>query len=161
MTEPLSAAGEPDRVRILVVDDAAELRLLVALVLEDEPGWEVVGEAGDGVEAIEQAGRHEIDMVLLDAGMPVMDGLEALPVLRQQLPDALLVMLTAFPLESIMPASLEAGADACLDKVNLVEELVPSLRTLVDHHRARLSPGAGPPGSADGQPTAEHRLQLD
>ena len=114
--------------RVLVVDDAADLRLLIALVLEEEPGWVIVGEAGDGAEAVNQAGRLDPDLVLLDAAMPVMDGLEALPLLRKALPESLLVMLTAFPRGTLESAATEVGADAVLDKMNLVEELVPSLR---------------------------------
>lgn len=127
-----------DELRVLVVDDAADLRLLIALVLEEEPGWVIVGEAGDGAEAVAQAGRLEPDLVLLDAAMPVMDGLEALPLLRKALPESLLVMLTAFPRGTLESAATEVGADAVLDKMNLVEELVPSLREMVS---ARTFPG--------------------
>jgi CheY-like chemotaxis protein len=120
-----------DELRVLVVDDAADLRLLISLVLEEEPGWVIVGEAGDGAEAVTEAGRLAPDLVLLDAAMPVMDGLEALPLLRAALPDALLVMLTAFPRGTLESAATEVGADAVLDKMHLVEELVPSLREMV------------------------------
>ncbi len=127
-----------DELRVLVVDDAADLRLLIALVLEEEPGWVIVGEAGDGAEAVTEAGRLDPHLVLLDAAMPVMDGLEALPLLRSALPDSLLVMLTAFPRGTLESAATEVGADAVLDKMNLVEELVPSLRELIG---ARTMPG--------------------
>ncbi|MDR7360519.1 response regulator transcription factor [Nocardioides marmoribigeumensis] len=124
-----------DELRVLVVDDAADLRFLISLVLEEEPSWVIVGEAGDGADAVDQAGRLDPHLVLVDAAMPVMDGLETLPRLRAVLPDALLVMLTAFPRGTLESAADEAGADACLDKMNLVEELVPSLRRLVDLRR--------------------------
>ena len=124
--------------RVLVVDDAADLRLLIALVLEEEPGWVIVGEAGDGAEAVTEAARLDPHLVLIDAAMPVMDGLEALPLLRENLPDALLVMLTAFPRGTLESVASEVGADAVLDKMNLVEDLVPSLRAMV---AARTLPG--------------------
>ena len=124
--------------RVLVVDDAADLRLLISLVLEEEPGWVIVGEAGDGAEAVTEAGRLDPHLVLLDAAMPVMDGLEALPLLREALPDAVLVMLTAFPRGTLESAASDVGADAVLDKMNLVDELVPALRELVG---ARTFPG--------------------
>ena len=120
-----------DDLRVLVVDDAADLRFLISLVLEEEPGWVIVGEAGDGAQAVTQAALLDPHLVLLDAAMPVMDGLETLPQLRSLLPEALLVMLTAFPRGTLHQAATDAGADACLDKMNLVEDLVPSLRGLV------------------------------
>jgi CheY-like chemotaxis protein len=127
-----------DELRVLVVDDAADLRLLIALVLEEEPGWVIVGEAGDGQEAVAQATRLDPHLVLVDAAMPVMDGLETLPRLRTLLPESLLVMLTAFPRGTLEDAAAEAGADACLDKMNLAEDLVPALRDLL---AARTLPG--------------------
>ena len=130
------------------MDDAVELRLLIALVLEEEPGWVIVGEAGDGAEAVVEAGRLRPDLVLVDAAMPVMDGLEALPRLRAILPEAWLVMLTAFPRGTLEAAATEAGADACLDKMNLAEDLVPALRALVGS-RARPQP-AQPDGGGRG-----------
>ena len=133
-----------DDLRVLVVDDAADLRFLISLVLEDEPSWIIVGEAGDGAEAVAQAALHDPHLVLVDAAMPVMDGLETLPQLRSLLPDALLVMLTAFPRGTLEEAATDAGADACLDKMNLVDDLVPSLRELV-HGRSLPGPRAWAP----------------
>ena len=121
-----------DELRVMVVDDAADLRFLIALLLEDEPGWVIAGEAGDGAEALAMAAEVGPDLVLVDAAMPVMDGLEALSRLRSVLPDSLLVMLTAFPRGTLEAAASEAGADACLDKMNLADDLMPSLRGLVD-----------------------------
>jgi CheY-like chemotaxis protein len=146
----------PD-LRVLVVDDAADLRLLIALVLEEEPDWVLVGEAGDGKEAIEKARRLRPDLVLLDAAMPVMDGLEALPDLRDLLPDGVLVMLTAFPRGSLEEAAAEAGADAVLDKMNLAEDLVPALRELTRDagHVGTTAKNEVEPGAA--LPTARFR----
>ena len=116
---------------MLVVDDAPDLRFLITLLLEDEPDWTVVGEAANGAQAVESATEHTPDLVIIDAAMPVMGGIEALPRLRELLPGSLLVMVTAFPRGQLESAAADAGADACLDKLNLVEQLVPSLRLLV------------------------------
>ena len=118
-------------VRVMVVDDTMEVRMLVGLLLQDEPTWVIVGEAANGAEAITRATETQPDMVLLDISMPVMDGLEALPGLRATLPDALLVLLTAFPVPDINDQAIAAGADACLDKVNMATSLMPALRELV------------------------------
>jgi CheY-like chemotaxis protein len=117
--------------RFLVVDDAREVRWLVGILLEDVPTWTVAGEAGDGAQAIARARELHPDVVLLDMSMPVMDGLEALPELRCALPEALIVLLTAFPVADVVEIAQSFGADACLDKVDMATELVPALQRLV------------------------------
>ena len=134
-----NAGGTSDGVRILVVDDTMEVRMLVGLLLQEEPTWTVVGEAGNGAEAIKRATETQPDLVLLDISMPVMDGLEALPGLRQALPDGLLVLLTAFPVSDVNDLAVAAGADACLDKVNMASSLVPALQDLLVVKRAQLA----------------------
>lgn len=141
--------GGDDVVRVLVVDDTMEVRLLVGLLLQDEPTWTVVGEASNGAEAIKRAIETEPDMVLLDISMPVMDGLEALPGLRSALPDALLVLLTAFPVSDINDMAVAAGADACLDKVNMATSLMPALRDLLAE-KSFPSPRSGSDGPREG-----------
>ncbi len=133
--------------RVLVVDDSADLRMLIGLTLEAEPTWTIVGEAGDGAQGLALARSLYPDLVLVDAAMPVMDGLEALPRLRALLPDALLVVLTAFPSGTLDAEAARAGADACLDKLDLVEDLVPAVRDLL--RAAHLpDPRPGCPASA-------------
>ncbi len=118
----------PGPVRFFLVDDAPEVRWLVRALLEDEPTWQVVGEAGDGRQGVDGAARTQPHVVLLDLNMPVMDGLEALPRLRRLLPDALLVLLTSFPVSEVHDSARSSGADACLDKVGMATDLVPALR---------------------------------
>ncbi len=120
-----------DTLRVLVVDDTPEVRLLVGFLLEEEPSWTVVAEATNGIEAIERAQSARPDLVLLDMSMPRMDGLEALPRLRRLLPEAVLVLLTAFPVTDLREVATACGADACLDKVDMAFTLVPALRSLV------------------------------
>jgi DNA-binding NarL/FixJ family response regulator len=81
--------------RVLLCDDCVPVRELVRLVLELE-GIEVVGEVGDGGAAIEEAGRCQPDVVLLDLSMPAMDGLEALPEICRAAPHAKVVVLSGF-----------------------------------------------------------------
>ena len=130
------ARGTPDQrtgpLRVLVVDDTREVRWLIGILLEEEPAWSVVAEAGDGAEAIVRAEENCPDVVLLDMSMPVMDGLEALPHLRHHLPDALIVLVTAFPVADVVEVARSRGADACLDKIDMAAALVPALRGLLD-----------------------------
>lgn len=104
------------RVRTLLVDDAVELRVLIRRALEASGRYEVVGEAGDGLEAIELAALLRPDLVLLDLSMPRMDGLEALPALREASPAAAVVVLSGHAQELAAESALAAGAVAYLEK---------------------------------------------
>jgi len=119
-----------ERDRVLVVDDAANLRELLTLLLEVEDDFEVVGTAADGRQAIEAAELLRPDVVLLDLAMPVMDGLQALPELRAHLPLARIVIFSGFEHEALAEEALAAGADAYIEKGTSVTQLVTQLREL-------------------------------
>lgn len=129
---PVRAEAAP--VRVVVVDDAPDLRELITLVLGRRGAgrWSVVGSAGDGIAAVETVAEHRPDVVLLDIAMPVMDGLQALPLVRRACPEALIVMLSAFPSGSARASALAQGAHAYLEKEDLVATLVPKLTALVE-----------------------------
>jgi DNA-binding NarL/FixJ family response regulator len=133
------------RERVLVVDDAANLRELLTVLLDVEDDFEVVGTAADGAQAIERAGALQPDVVLLDLAMPVMDGLQALPGLREQLPHARIVIFSGFEHEALAKQAIEAGADAYIEKGTSVMQLVARLRQLRQTARgdAEASPGGG------------------
>lgn len=100
----------------MICDDQAAFRQLVAIVLGLEPGIEVVGEAGDGREAIELTAKLLPNVLLLDIAMPEMDGLEALPLVRAASPATEVVMLTGLTAASIRERALAAGASAFIEK---------------------------------------------
>jgi DNA-binding NarL/FixJ family response regulator len=131
------------RERVLVVDDAANLRELLTVLLDVEDDFEVVGTAADGAQAIERAAALQPDVVLLDLAMPVMDGLQALPGLREQLPHARIVIFSGFEHEALAKQAIEAGADAYVEKGTSVMQLVARLRQLRQAARgdAEASPG--------------------
>ena len=112
--------------RVLLCDDCAPVRELVRLVLEVE-GIQVVGEAGDGGAAIEEAGRCQPDVVLLDLSMPTMDGLEALPEIRRVAPQARVVVLSGFDNPLIVERALELGAVRYVEKGGRPEEIVAAV----------------------------------
>jgi DNA-binding NarL/FixJ family response regulator len=124
------------RDRVLVVDDAANLRELLTLLLEVEDDFEVVGTAADGQQAIAAALSLRPDVVLLDLAMPVMDGLQALPALREHLPKARIVIFSGFEHQALAEEALQAGADAYIEKGTSVTHLVSQLRTLREQHRS-------------------------
>jgi DNA-binding NarL/FixJ family response regulator len=117
-------------VRVVVADDADSVRDLVCLLLDSEPDFAIVGQARDGVEAVDVISRARPDLVLLDVGMPVMDGLSALPAVRRAVPNARIVMFTGFPVETICDEAAARGADATLAKELAGCGLVDRLREL-------------------------------
>jgi DNA-binding NarL/FixJ family response regulator len=125
------------RDRVLVVDDAANLRELLTLLLETEDDFEVIGTASDGEQALLVAEALQPDIVLLDLAMPVMDGMQALPEIRRQLPGAIIVIFSGFEQTALVSEALAAGADAYLEKGASVTQLVDLLRDL----RGRPLPG--------------------
>lgn len=128
MTDSHRADGpSADRLRVVLVDDVADLRLLVRSLFAAYPGIDVVGEASDGRQAIEVVAATQPDLVVLDLSMPVLDGLAALPELRRVAPDARIVVLSAIP-RSVDPGALAAGAVAYVEKsVHSAHLLVPEL----------------------------------
>ncbi|MBW3659328.1 MAG: hybrid sensor histidine kinase/response regulator [Actinobacteria bacterium] len=115
------------RVRTLLVDDAVDLRILIRRALEASGRYEVVGEAGDGVEAIAQAESLVPELVLLDLSMPRMDGLEALPRLHAVSPASTVVVLSGHTRELAEASALAAGAVAYLEKGLRPTQLVVAL----------------------------------
>jgi CheY-like chemotaxis protein len=122
-----------DNLSVLVVDDSDDLRELISMVIERHPrGWHVVATAAEGEQAVAEARSSQPDLVLLDIAMPVMDGLQALPLIRQAAPDARVVMLSGYPYETAGPGALDAGAHGYLEKSDLVHNLIPRLETILE-----------------------------
>ncbi len=117
--------------RVLLVDDVRELRFLVRVNLELDGRFEVVGEAENGVEAVECAEKHQPDVVLLDVSMPVQDGMESIPKIHAVAPDAKVVMLSGFEERRLAPMALERGAVAYLEKGITPDRLVEQLAQLI------------------------------
>lgn len=118
------------RERVLVVDDAANLRELLTVLLEVEDDFEVVAAVGDGAQALAKADEFEPDIVLLDIAMPVMDGFTALPELRRRLPHASIVIFSAYEQRDQAERALTEGADIYIEKGTSVVNLVTQIREL-------------------------------
>jgi DNA-binding NarL/FixJ family response regulator len=103
-------------IRLLVVDDVDQMRLLLRLGLSDQSEIEVVGEASDGLEAVEKAAELRPDVTLLDVAMPRLDGLHAIPLIHQANPGKHIVMLTGFEHEPLRSEALASCASELLSK---------------------------------------------
>ena len=118
MTEPI---------RILLADDQELVRYGFRLVLDADARLDVVGEAADGVEAVEAAERLRPDVVLMDIRMPGMDGLAATETITAQLPSVRVLALTTFDLDEYAFGALRAGASGFLLKDTRPAELVTAI----------------------------------
>jgi DNA-binding NarL/FixJ family response regulator len=114
-------------IRLLIADDEAMVRRGLRLVLETEDDLQVIGEAADGIEAIDEARRLRPDVVLMDVRMPRLDGVEACRRLVEA-SEAKVVVLTTFDLDEHLFAAVRAGASGFLLKASPPEELVAAIR---------------------------------
>ena len=117
-----------DHVRVLLVDDLRVVRKAVERLLSAEPDLEVVGEAVDGLDAIEQVGRLAPDVVVMDVSMPRLNGVEATRRLRKEFPEVTVIGLSAHAADYMARPMLEAGATTFLDKGMPVETIAVAIR---------------------------------
>ena len=130
-----------EAIRVLVVDDHNVVRSGLAAFLLGSDDLELVGEARNGLEAVQLAERLQPDVVLMDLMMPEMDGAEATRLIRTHHPDIQVVILTSFPEEALVQAALEAGAISYLLKNVSAQELGDAIRK-AHHGRSTLAPEA-------------------
>jgi DNA-binding NarL/FixJ family response regulator len=116
--------------RILIADDNDAVRNGVVGLLSSERGWKVCGEARDGSEALQKARELLPDLILLDISMPGMNGLEAARLLRQELPEAKILVISQHDPIQLLPRVVEAGGNGCVDKSRLSTDLVASIKSI-------------------------------
>lgn len=119
--------------RILVADDHEVVRHGVRSLLEGHHGWEVCAEAADGREAVEKAIQLKADVVILDIGMPNLNGLEATRQILRSVPQARVLILTMHESEQVVREVLEAGARGFLLKSDAGRDLVAAVEALQRH----------------------------
>ncbi|MGR4879540.1 response regulator [Streptomyces sp. LARHCF249] len=117
-------------IRVLIADDQPLVRRGLALILAPDPGFEVVGEAADGEEAVALAHRLRPDVVVMDIRMPVLDGVGATERLARTLPECRVLALSTFDMDEYVVAALRAGAYGFLPKDISPEELVAAVRVV-------------------------------
>lgn len=119
--------------RILIADDHHVVRTGLRAVLEAQPGLEVVGEVGNGEEAVEAAVRLKPDLVILDYAMPVHNGVEATREFRKQLPRTEVLIFTLHDSQEVIEDVLSVGARGYLLKSDANDHLIAAVRALARH----------------------------
>ena len=121
---------------VLLVDDNQGMRQALRMLFESEPDFEVAGEAEHGQEAIEKAEVLKPHLIILDFSMPVMNGLEAAPILRKKLPTIILILFSNYASDAMEAPAREAGIHAVVPKHQASTHLMPTV------HCALLWPAA-------------------
>jgi DNA-binding NarL/FixJ family response regulator len=138
MPQPQKAAATPPAIndtvrtrRILVIDDGDSVRDIIRIFLERD-GFDVCGEAADGVEAIEQAKKLKPDLIVLDLAMPRMNGVETASVLSKTMPAVPIILLTLY--QNLLGPSLASaiGVKAVVDKTDGMDKLVECVHSLLN-----------------------------
>jgi DNA-binding NarL/FixJ family response regulator len=127
-----------ETIRVLCVDNHPLVRKGIASILANEPDMLLVGEAGNGREAVELFRLHRPDVTLMDLRMPEMDGIEATQVIRREVPDARIIALTSYDGDQDIYRALEAGVRGYLLKEMVHTDVLRAIRTV--HSGKRLMP---------------------
>jgi len=119
--------------QILIADDHELVRKGLRMVLENQPGWKVCGEASDGRQAVELAKQLGPDVIVMDIAMPVLNGLEATRQIRKAIPQAEVLILTMDESERLVSQALAAGARGYILKADTTRLLVSAVESLAQH----------------------------
>lgn len=128
----MTAAPTP-RIRILIADDHALIREGTRGVLTREPGWEVCGEASTGREAVTQAVALRPDVVILDMTMPELNGLDAAALIKRNVPETEIAMVSSYRSEDLIRSAFEAGVKSFIVKTETEQFLVEAVKALASH----------------------------
>ena len=119
------------KIRILIADDHVVVRRGLVLVLRQEPDFEIVGEAKDGLEAVQMAQKLKPDVVILDWKMPGMDGIEATKKIQRLFPEIKIIAVTACDDDPFPARLLQAGASGYLTKGASTDEMIQAIKTVM------------------------------
>jgi len=119
-----------DTIRVLSVDDHALIREGIAALVANQTDMTLVGEASNGREAIEQFRSHRPDVTLIDLQMPEMNGIDAIIAIRNEFPEARIIVLTTYAGDVLCQRALKAGAQAYILKGDVRKELLETIRAV-------------------------------
>ena len=120
----------PSQIRVLSVDDHALIREGIAALIANQKDIRLVAEACNGREAIEQFRSHRPDVTLMDLQMPEMNGIDALIAIRNEFPDARIIVLTTYAGDALCQRAMKAGAHAYILKGNVWKDLLDAIRAV-------------------------------
>ena len=123
------------KVRILIADDHAIVRMGVKLLLSAEKEFQIIGEAEDGLGALEMSLKAEPDLIILDLMMPKMNGVDVTMKVKEKLPDAKILLLTSFATAEGLAQALQYGANGIVLKSSAEVELIPAIRAVLSGKR--------------------------
>jgi DNA-binding NarL/FixJ family response regulator len=127
--------GRRSAVRVLVVDDYEPFRRFVCTILEARPELQVIGEASDGLQAIQKAEELQPDLILLDIGLPTLNGIEAAHRISRLVPAAKMLFISQENDTDVVAAALSNGAKGYLRKQNANSELLSAVEAVLQGDR--------------------------
>lgn len=130
-----------EQIKVILADDHRMLREGLVMLLEDEPDIKVISEVSNGEDAVLRAHSHSPDVIVMDLGMPGMSGLEAIKIIKQEISDIRIVVLSMHSGRDMVLQALEAGADGYVPKSAAHNNLLEAIRT-VHSGRRFLDPEA-------------------
>jgi DNA-binding NarL/FixJ family response regulator len=128
---PLTLAS----LRILIVEDSQPWRRAIRSILQESPDLVVICECSDGLEAIRKSEQLQPDLVVLDIGLPKVNGLEAARCIRKVAPDSRILFLTAYNSAELLDEALQTGALGYVVKSNTATDLLPAVNAVMHDHR--------------------------
>jgi DNA-binding NarL/FixJ family response regulator len=118
-------------IRVLVVDDFEPFRRVVCTILDTRPEFQVIGEASDGLQAVQKAEELQPNLILLDIGMPILNGIEAAQRISRLVPAAKILFVSQENDADVVMAALSNGAKGYLRKQNASSELLSAIATVL------------------------------
>jgi DNA-binding NarL/FixJ family response regulator len=135
-------------VRILVVDDFEPWRRFLRCFLQEDPTWQIICEASDGLEAIEKGRELQPDLILLDIGLPKLNGIAAAREIRKIAPRSRILFFSENCCPAVVREALSAGGSGYVVKSDAASDLLPSLKAIMQNQQFVSS--SVPPGSTRG-----------
>jgi DNA-binding NarL/FixJ family response regulator len=127
--------AETDMLRILVVDDHDVVRRGIVSLLTAQPDFQIAGEAGNGFEAVDMAEQLQPDIVVLDIGLPGLNGLEAAQQIRRVAPHSKILFFTQHAIPEMVRIAMNTGAAGYVCKSDAVRELVTAIYAVAEHQQ--------------------------
>jgi DNA-binding NarL/FixJ family response regulator len=126
---------DPSAIRVLVVDDYEPWRRFVSTTLQKQPELQIIGEAVDGLEAVQKAGELQPDLIVLDIGLPSLNGIEAARRIRKLSPESKILFISQESSADVVQEALALGALGYVVKAHAGSELLPAVEVVLEGRR--------------------------